>query len=209
MAEETPEEKSIPQEFIEAVKRRLSHPVAGVFALVWILFNWRMLFFLAVSDRPAEARIDASLEYLNHWSGITFPTLLTFVYLALSPWLSEAVSWWNGKASERQSLREYQDALTQLRHRADIEMRANNSLQSFIKEQEEIKVRLEAAIERLAENKRALEAEIHALVSIESLQWDAFYKETRQTLNMLGPQAAYQKKIGPLKATLDRAFELK
>jgi len=201
-------EDSIPKSFIQAVKDRLSHPVAGIFIIAWIVFNWRMLFFLAFSTSPAEARIPAAAQYTDWFLGGLWPLLTTIAYLALSPWLQVLVARWNGWVSEEQSSREYMDSLAQMRRRTELERRSLYSLQPAIKDQEEAKVQLELDIKRLNEQRVSLQHQVKMLEEASSTEWEPITRQA-EVEQSIGVEVTAHGRLGPIKHKLDQVAQLK
>ncbi len=210
MSDLDPTEDSIPKSFVQAVKDRLSHPVAGIFIVVWILFNWRMIFFLVVATHPAETRIMEAMAYTDWALGFWGPLGATVAYLLGSPWLKVLCARWNGWVSEKQSLREYHDSLEELKRRKEIETRSLSSLQPAIVSQQEAKVRLEDELRRLTEQRVAAQYEVLMLKELSSTDWEGVLGTVLFEQGKASTEAQRNQKLDIFKqkiATVERLVE--
>ena len=70
----------------EAIQDRLRSPWFGIFAISWVLINWKMLLLLFMSKKPIEeiiASISTTYYSIENW--ILFPVLISLAYLVVSP----------------------------------------------------------------------------------------------------------------------------
>lgn len=119
-----------------AFKERLSHPVIGIFAIIWLLFNWRTIFYLAVSETPAGQRIIEAYEYCDPWRGWIGPILVTSLYVLFSPILKFAANWWADYVADKESARRYELQLETLCREAEIAQKRIRSREQLVSDQQ-------------------------------------------------------------------------
>lgn len=73
-------------DFKEFIKERTKNPFLGSLTFFWILFNWKTLFILFLSDSHVEHRISlVSFSYLDFWTSLFFPTSFAVIYTLVIP----------------------------------------------------------------------------------------------------------------------------
>lgn len=66
---------------------RLSSPILGSFSFAWIIFNWKLIFFLLFSDKTVESKIvHIENNYFDWQHLILYPTIFVIFYSLLLPW---------------------------------------------------------------------------------------------------------------------------
>lgn len=90
-----------------AINVRLRSPIAGLFALSWLLINHRVLFVLFSDLKPGK-RFDFIDDEIYGMPGawismnLIFPLASTAFFLLVMPWISELVHRWNLLHQRRQ-----------------------------------------------------------------------------------------------------------
>ena len=78
-------------DFLKALKERADNPIAGAFAISFVLFNWRMFSHLLLSDASVDVRLQA-VDRLTDGCLILYvwgcPIVLALAYVMGMPWVS-------------------------------------------------------------------------------------------------------------------------
>jgi hypothetical protein len=84
-------------EVTKLFRTRVSSKFGGSFCLFWIACNWEFLYFLMMSDKPVESKLNyIDIHFLDIKDVFVLPFGLTLVYVVLFPAVSEAVeAAWN------------------------------------------------------------------------------------------------------------------
>lgn len=162
-----------PQEsFKDAIAERLSHPVTGIFAIAWLICNWKTLFVLAIDDSAATFRISKALEYSDIATLLLIPLLATIGYVLFSPVLKAVSARWNDFVSEKEELRIYHSTLDTLRKKADIAKRSMARVDARIVEQQAQLMDLEQQIGQKELERREVDHNIEAMLSLSNPKWN-------------------------------------
>jgi len=87
-----PTMKEMLESLTETIKERFRSPLFGTFILAWIIFNWRLLLFLSLSDDPIAIRIHtAETCYINALNGFLYPIIITLFYLIVPGFIMQKV----------------------------------------------------------------------------------------------------------------------
>ncbi|CAG2088063.1 hypothetical protein [Xanthomonas arboricola] len=116
-----------------AINVRLRSPIAGLFALSWLLINHRVLFVLFSNLKPGK-RFDFIDDEIYGMPGawismnLIFPLISTAFFLLVMPWISALVHRWNLWHQRRQrDLELRSDGLMLLTEEKSRELRASLS----------------------------------------------------------------------------------
>jgi len=107
---------------------RIASPLSGAFALSWVFWNWRILYFLIESDArdgTVLQRIAVLQDTLiNLRSGFLYPAATSIVLVVLYPFASTAAYWvWLRFKSWQRALRNQVERRTLLSIEESIELR--------------------------------------------------------------------------------------
>lgn len=73
---------------VKTYNDRLRHNFFGPFILSWCIVNWKLIFFLIVSDYEASIRIDEGLKYTDTYSLVLIPLAVSLFNIFLMPYIS-------------------------------------------------------------------------------------------------------------------------
>ncbi len=135
MSDESTAESPIKSVF-DAGKQRLSHPVTGVFVIVWLLSNWRPIFYLIVDDSNAASRMLVASKYANWWTMLIIPALATVAYLLASPWLKYSVFLYNEKVRKKEADKIYNGKLEEIQRNIDLQQTSLASQEKRIEDRQ-------------------------------------------------------------------------
>jgi hypothetical protein len=80
--------KDFADSIYSSVKFRLKNPILGGFILSWIVFNWRPILFIIISDKPIEDRFNYADNYLlNPWNGLVWPCCMSLIVFIVLPYV--------------------------------------------------------------------------------------------------------------------------
>lgn len=105
--------------FLEELKssalERMKSPIAGTFAIIWLLTNWRVPVALAFGSVPEQGRIELLEQVFSQenefdlWLKVALiPLAVTFLYLTIMPALREAYAGWLIQSEYRTTRRRQQ-----------------------------------------------------------------------------------------------------
>ncbi|MDX6187971.1 hypothetical protein SGQ83_01300 [Flavobacterium sp. Fl-318] len=79
------------KDFIDTNRERLKTPISGAFLLSFLIYNWRPIALLFISDASIEDKIVViNREYCNKWAILT-PIMVALVYTILVPFCSAII----------------------------------------------------------------------------------------------------------------------
>lgn len=88
--------KEMLESLTETIKERFKSPFFGTFIIVWIVINWRLLLFLALSNDPIAVRIHvAEVCYIDNLLVFWYPISITLIYLIAPSYIMLFVDWMN------------------------------------------------------------------------------------------------------------------
>lgn len=79
--------------FTEALRDRVSHPIAGTFSIFYLLWNWPIFVYLTTGDSSSKERVALIEDYLKDTPcfGLFLPLISTVLYLLILPIVSKWV----------------------------------------------------------------------------------------------------------------------
>lgn len=73
---------------------RVSSPFSGAFFLSWIVWNWKLIYYLIFSNVLITERISFVQEnYINIWNNLAFPFASTVFLIVVYPFITTAGYW--------------------------------------------------------------------------------------------------------------------
>lgn len=73
---------------------RVRSPFSGAFFFSWIVWNWKLLYYLLFAGVPITERFDFVEEnYINIYTNLIFPFLSTIFLIAVYPFITTAGYW--------------------------------------------------------------------------------------------------------------------
>jgi hypothetical protein len=80
--------KEIINSILDSTKERLKNPLLGSFVISWVIFNWKPIFYMILSNESIENKIDFISEcyssmYFNFW----FPLFFSIFYIVIFPYI--------------------------------------------------------------------------------------------------------------------------
>ncbi|AXG73955.1 hypothetical protein DVK85_06730 [Flavobacterium arcticum] len=80
--------KDLLKDFLETSRDRIKTPITGSFALAFLLWNWRPILVLLLSDSSIENKIKhIDKNYCGYWA-LLAPLLIAIFYTLLVPYLT-------------------------------------------------------------------------------------------------------------------------
>jgi len=84
------------KELVEAFSARIKSPIIGSIILAFIAVNWRPVFFLFFSGKPASDKFVYFNEHTTGYSLYLYPVLIGLIFALLIPW----INFWGAMAVE-------------------------------------------------------------------------------------------------------------
>lgn len=81
------------KEIIEAFAARIKSPIGGYFAIAWIAFNWRPLFYLFFSNTSIDDRLRNFDKLTDNYSLVLFPLAAAATAALSYPWINLAFTY--------------------------------------------------------------------------------------------------------------------
>ncbi len=73
---------------------RVQSPVSGAFFFSWIVWNWKLIFYLIFSNVLISERINFVQEnYINIWNNLIYPFASTVFLIVIYPFITTAGYW--------------------------------------------------------------------------------------------------------------------
>lgn len=89
------DEQSAFRELSNAIIQRFGHPIGGTFTFTWLIVNWKVPIYLIFGSVPERDRVTLIREVFPSsivetlLQVFVLPSVITFAYLMLMPWLKE------------------------------------------------------------------------------------------------------------------------
>lgn len=88
--------KEIINSILDSTKDRLKNPILGSFVFSWVIFNWKAIFYILLSEQPIERKIKYTEEnFSNIYNNFWFPLYFSTFYILFFPyilWLFDQIS---------------------------------------------------------------------------------------------------------------------
>ncbi|MEB2780011.1 hypothetical protein U3A58_06380 [Algoriphagus sp. C2-6-M1] len=158
-------------DFKEFIKERTKNPFLGSLTFFWILFNWKALFILFLSDSSVEHRISlVSFSYLDFWTSLFFPTSLAVIYTLVIPHIFHLFEKGTARIyNERKKT--YYDKISKDYGEREIVARAKfdyEQAENGYKDQKELNEKISSLESKLREKEEAIENNKKQVSSLES-----------------------------------------
>lgn len=94
------------REIFDAMNSRIRSPIFGSIAVMFIIFNWKPLFYLAFAHKPAEEKFQFFDANVTLISGLVAPIALGVLFAIASPWIALFSAWLAEAPTTRRKLRQ-------------------------------------------------------------------------------------------------------
>lgn len=197
MAEET---ANTPKDAIKtAIAERLSHPVLGTFLLLFVICNWRVLFFLFVDQNAAAERMRLCANYTGWVYGVLLPLGLTIMYVMASPLLRFFAGQYERYWTTKDAAGRYKLDMEILQQQAEIVERQSVIYRANINELQSTIASLNNVISTLRSQHESLLRSIQNLGNLNNPVW-------QQTFRNMTP-AQRQGNLTEIKRLMDDLYE--
>ncbi|NDI99570.1 hypothetical protein GWA97_10835 [Flavobacterium sp. LaA7.5] len=93
--------KDLIKDILETSRDRIKTPITGSFALAFLLWNWRPILVLLLSDNSIEDKIKhIDKNYCNYWA-LLIPLVIAVVYVIAVPYIMAGLEWLTKIAIEK------------------------------------------------------------------------------------------------------------
>lgn len=192
-------EESTVESTFQAIKDRLAHPIFGNFIIIFLIWNWKAVFYLATQTKKGAAdkiqfvldnywnKVDVFFRCnISGWGNFWVPVGLTFLYLAAYPIITSGYRWfsnWSSKGLNKESdIIESEEAERKSKKLAfDVEGKEKKineldqrfqAVSSNVSNQNAELIKINDEIVKLSENKKILEDEVKRLKHEHSQECD-------------------------------------
>lgn len=91
--------KEIINSILDTAKERLKNPLLGSFIFSWVIFNWKPIFYIVLSENSIENKIDFISEcYSSLNNAFWFPLIFSIFYIVVFPYILWAFDKLSSKA---------------------------------------------------------------------------------------------------------------
>lgn len=95
--------------FKKNFEERLSNPLFGAFTVSWIIFNWKLVLFLMLSDIKIEEKIKyIEVSYSDLYHILIYPLVSALFITLILPWISFLVQSLQEFVNKKRAIKQYQ-----------------------------------------------------------------------------------------------------
>jgi hypothetical protein len=146
--------KELVLSVIENFKERIRNPLLGSFAITFLIYNWRPIFILLLSERPVEERVSFLEDNYISYETLYIPLIVSVVYVLLVPYLSSLIEYATDAAVIARRSRVYRarkDILSYKKNEAIIEWEISDA-KAGSKELENLNFRISELTKTIEDN---------------------------------------------------------